>query len=217
MNGTVDWLGTSHTGTGTTAIAAGGVLNIPEQMVMGDSSTLQIMSGGTANWTASSPIFFQGTATIQNAGTFNAQTDVQMISNGSSANPAFVNSGTFRKTAGPGIRDHDPGRVPEHRHGGGEQRSAVLPGRSRPARFGAGATVAAGAGTVEFYGLQADGASTIASGARVELRDDPGAGARSGASTLTVNGTVDGSGPATRGPARPRSPRAACSTSRSRW
>ena len=69
---------------------------------MGDSSTLQIMSGGTANWTASSPIFFQGTATIQNAGTFNAQTDVQMISNGSSANPAFVNSGTFRKTAGPG-------------------------------------------------------------------------------------------------------------------
>ena len=95
---------------------------------------------------------------------------------GSGANPAFINSGTFRKTAGPGTQTQI--QVPFQNTGTVQASSGRLSfgGGGGPVRFGAGATVAAGAGTVEFYGLQADGASTIASGARVELRDDPSAG-----------------------------------------
>ena len=100
-NAFLNWTG--GTINGALAVAQGGVLNIT------NNTTYQIFgsltNNGTVNWSVGS-IYGYGppsyaTAVIYNAGLWNAQFDGSLAI--ASGTPAFINTGTFRKSGGTGI------------------------------------------------------------------------------------------------------------------
>ena len=107
--GSFEWSGGTQTDAGTTAIASGATLSIDTAtgyVYLTNGRTLQIDSGATATWTGQFGIGLGDAATIENAGTFNA--------NGGEGGNGIFNAGgggqlvhnaagaTFRKTAGSG-------------------------------------------------------------------------------------------------------------------
>jgi len=99
-NAVLNWSG--GTVAGALTVAQGGVLNIT------NNTTYQIFGSltndGTVNWSAGS-IYGYGppsyaTAIIYNAGLWNAQFDGSLTP--ASGTPAFINTGTFRKSGGTG-------------------------------------------------------------------------------------------------------------------
>jgi hypothetical protein len=99
-NGVVNWSGGEVDGALT--VAQGGVLNITNNTTYYIQGSLT--NNGTVNWSAGSiygygPPSYNGL--IYNAGLWNAQFDGSL--NLASGTPAFINTGTFRKSGGTGI------------------------------------------------------------------------------------------------------------------
>jgi parallel beta-helix repeat protein len=100
VSGTLSWAGGSMSGTGITAIAAGGTATLGgtvDKLLV--NRTLN--SAGTLDWSGTGQIAING-ATINNSGAFNLRSDATMAVTGGA--PVFNNlaGGTLEKTAGTG-------------------------------------------------------------------------------------------------------------------
>lgn len=98
--GTLEWGSGTLTGTGLLNVKAGSTLDILSVSTKAmNQFTINIESGGTANWTGGSITLNNG-AGFTNAGTFEIETDSTLSNAGT--NNGFTNTGTLRKhvTAG---------------------------------------------------------------------------------------------------------------------
>ncbi len=98
VNGRLDWSGGLFNGAGITDVSGdasiSGTLNK-------DVRVRTLALGGTTTWTGTGAIRMGSAAQINNAGTWNIQSDVSTGALGGAA-PAITNTGTIRKTAGTG-------------------------------------------------------------------------------------------------------------------
>ena len=182
VSGSFNWSGGTQTDAGTTVIASGATLSIDtaaNEVFLSSGRTLRIDSGATASWSGQSGIFLGGTATIENAGTFNADGGGQ-ISGFFAINPLIHNAatGTFRKSAGPGTLTVG---VPFDNDGTVEAAAGTLSLEGGDAGTTTGDFNGSGAdGLVRFtagtYTLETD----VSLNGRIELTN----------ATLTVSGTV---------------------------
>ena len=104
VSGGFEWSGGTQTDAGTTVIATGATLSIDTAstfVLLSSGRTLQIDSGATASWSGGSGIFLGDAATIENAGTFNANGFGISLDTGSGQLVHNAATGTFRKSAGP--------------------------------------------------------------------------------------------------------------------
>ncbi len=107
VSGSFNWSGGSQTDAGTTVIASGATLSIDtavDNVFLSGGRTLQIDSGATASWSGQFGIWLADAATIENAGTFNANGAAIGDFNGGSGLSSCTTpaTGTFRKSAGTG-------------------------------------------------------------------------------------------------------------------
>ncbi|MEO8378993.1 MAG: hypothetical protein ABI779_04940 [Acidobacteriota bacterium] len=95
------WSSGNMTGSGTSLIQTGAVMQINSASAKSlISRTLSIQSGVTVTWLGTGPIQLQTGGNISNAGTLDAQDDGAITDAGGAG--GFVNSGTFKKSAGAG-------------------------------------------------------------------------------------------------------------------
>ncbi len=91
LSGTSTWTGGTMGGSGSTAIAAGGILNISGDTAKNlDGRALN--TGGTANWTGNGAIAGSGGALLTNSGAFNDGGAHSL------SGAPFFNTGSYRKT-----------------------------------------------------------------------------------------------------------------------
>ncbi|HEU4886888.1 MAG TPA: IPT/TIG domain-containing protein [Thermoanaerobaculia bacterium] len=188
VNGTLNWTGGVMTSGASVTIPAAGALNISGTgtKTLQEGFTLNI--AGIANWSGGT-IHLNGYNTavlnIQSGGVFNAQSDNSITNSYYSG--TIVNNGTFRKSGGAGTTAIGSG-VPFSNAGridvlSGTLTSATLTLNAATIISGTGFTVASGNTTVS-------GLSTVETGSSMTL-----AGGRiTGASSLTVNGTLNWTG-----------------------
>ncbi len=183
VSGSFDWSGGTQTDAGTTVIASGATLSIDtaaNSVFLSSGRTLRIDSGATASWSGQSGIFLGGAATIENAGTFNAdggEPDLRLLRR----QRALIHNaatGTFRKSAGPGTLTVG---VPFDNDGTVEAAAGTLSLEGGDAGTTTGDFNGSGAdGLVRFtagtYTLETD----VSLNGRIELTN----------ATLTVSGTV---------------------------
>ena len=101
LSGTSSWMAGTMSGTGTTAIAATGILNLNS----GNDKTLDtraLSNAGVITWTGNGHFMIANGSTVTNqrTGLFDAQNDVRFGWNGNGNEPTFNNLGTFQKSAG---------------------------------------------------------------------------------------------------------------------
>ncbi|HEU4887522.1 MAG TPA: hypothetical protein VFV49_06530, partial [Thermoanaerobaculia bacterium] len=92
------WTGGTLSGTGTTAIGAGGSLSITGNAAL--DRPLSILAGRTAAWSGGT-INIGTNGSISNAGTFEATAD-NILNKSGAVTPTFTNTGTFKKSGGTG-------------------------------------------------------------------------------------------------------------------
>jgi uncharacterized repeat protein (TIGR01451 family) len=188
VNGTLHWTGGVMTGFASVNVPTTGTLNISGI----DTKTLQegfaLNIAGIANW-SDGTIRLNGYAVavlnIQSGGVFNAQSDDSIVNSYYSG--SIVNNGTFRKSGGAGTTAIGSG-VPFSNTGRIDVISGTLSAASLTLNAGSiisgtGFNVASGTTTVS-------GLSTVETGASMTLSG----GKITGASSLTVNGTLNWTG-----------------------
>ena len=182
VSGGFNWSGGTQTDAGTTVIASGATLSIDtaaDNVFLSGGRTLQIDSGATASWSGQFGIGLAGAATIENAGTFNANGGDSVFDNGGGELIHNAATGTFSKSAGPATLTV---RVPFDNDGTVEAAAGTL-------SFNGGD---AGSTTGDFNGSGADGLVRFTAGTytletsvslsgRIELTNT---------ATLNVSGTV---------------------------
>lgn len=103
VSGRLTWTGGAMSGTGTTTVAAGGILDISSTNDKTlDTRSLVINSGGIVNWLFGGRLLTDRGSTITNNGTFHVQGDATLRST-TGTGSLFTNAGTFRKSANDGV------------------------------------------------------------------------------------------------------------------
>ncbi|HZN56120.1 MAG TPA: hypothetical protein VFB67_12450, partial [Candidatus Polarisedimenticolaceae bacterium] len=97
ISGLLTWSGGAMTG-GATTVANGGI--VISASTVKDLNPRLLRNAATATWTGTGSIRLGGGATIENNGTWTAQSDAQMVT--LSGGGTFKNAGTLQKTAGTG-------------------------------------------------------------------------------------------------------------------
>ncbi len=97
------WTGGTMSGGGTTLVAPGVTLNLTGASVKDFHTSRLWRNEGTVVWGGTGPIRTGTGAVLENTGVFDVQTDANFNQDFGGSPPAqIVNTGTFRKTVGPG-------------------------------------------------------------------------------------------------------------------
>src|SRR5512132_1889159 len=111
VDGSLTWIGGSMVGSGTTVIAPTGTLSIDAGNLgavafgsnLGDGPTSPRVLDKQGTATGASGYIYAGSGSLlENAGTFNAQSETGYLWAAGATPPAIHNTGTFRKTVGSG-------------------------------------------------------------------------------------------------------------------
>jgi hypothetical protein len=107
LHGLARWTGGSLGAGGALTIATDGTLQLPGSVVLALSGALT--NAGTVVWSGTGDIYLYGILHNQTGGLFEAQNNEPIVH--ISGTPAFINDGTFRKTAATGYTDIEPSFV----------------------------------------------------------------------------------------------------------
>jgi hypothetical protein len=99
--GATSWTGGSMTGSGRTK-TSGGLTIATNAVTLTGGRILENPSGSTVTMTANVTLAFNSSATIQNGGLWDIQNDADIADGGGLGTRAFMNGGTFEKSAGGG-------------------------------------------------------------------------------------------------------------------
>ncbi len=102
INGHMIWSGGSMSAAGQVTVASGGNLDVSGAAVKTISNGWKLRNEGTLTWTGDGAIAGSSSAALENAGTWNIQTDALIDYTNSGGQPTFANTGTIRKTVATG-------------------------------------------------------------------------------------------------------------------
>ncbi len=167
--GLYTWSGGAMNGAGITN-ANGGLALTGGNMDVTGGRTLNVPAAATATWTGAGPVRLGTGGVINNAGTWDCQTDSN-LQNPFGGAATFNNSGTFRKTAGTGASTVFNSLTAFHNTGTVRAQTGTISLRAPGTHTGA--FVGTGSGTVEFStsthdldaGTSFSGTVTLVSGA----------------------------------------------------
>ncbi len=102
VNGHMIWSGGNMAAAGQVTVANGGTMEISGATAKSISNGWKLRNEGILTWTGAGAISGSSSAALENAGTWNIQTDAPFDYTNSGTQPTFNNTGTIRKTVATG-------------------------------------------------------------------------------------------------------------------